>query len=198
MGTTGSTAGLKAKAEAEAADLVQRAEATAIVLRAQATVEALTRDPRAASPTLSPAPPTPLPATSPNPGVPIPPTARAGLPTATQVGATGAAATSEPEAVELLGVGLGDEAGLISVKFKAPPRVAHGWRPGNVFVVDEATGIKYDNVPVTPVIGPLITRPNQYGQIGYVMLYNTNSGLRSGSTVTVVLGDFRREHVVVG
>jgi hypothetical protein len=197
-GTGADAPDLKSKAEAEASALVQQAQATAIILRAQATAEALTRDPRAASPT---PPPTTLPAAPAASSVPtaqIRVTPRAAATAAAQARAeTVGPPTAESETIELLGVGLGEEAGLISVQFKAAPRVAHGWRVGNVWVVDEATSIKYDNVPVTPIIGPLITRPNQYGQIGYVMLYNTNNGLGAGSTVTVVLGDFKREHVVV-
>jgi hypothetical protein len=48
-----------------------------------------------------------------------------------------------------------------------------------------------------PLLGPLIGRPAHAGQIGYVMFVNTPPGLQSGARVTVVLGDFKQEHVIV-
>jgi hypothetical protein len=48
-----------------------------------------------------------------------------------------------------------------------------------------------------PILGPLLGRPQHEGQIGYVMLFNTSLGIKPGSVVTVVLGDFRQEHVTV-
>jgi hypothetical protein len=64
-------------------------------------------------------------------------------------------------------------------------------------VIDEATGTIYSGIPVAPIIGPLIAQPVHEGQIGYVMLTNDGSGIKSGSVVTVILGDFKQEHVTV-
>jgi hypothetical protein len=97
----------------------------------------------------------------------------------------------------LLGVGFAADGAYVHVQFKAPPQVARGWKQGNVYVTDEATGIVYKDIPVMPILGPLIGHPQYGGQIGYVMLFNTSSGIKSGSVVTVVLGDFRQEHVTV-
>ena len=78
--------------------------------------------------------------------------------------------------------------------------MARKWQQGMVYVVDEATGAKYTEIPVLPVVGPLFGRPNQAGQTGHVMFTNATpgaAGLRRGSVVTVVLGAFKQEHVTV-
>jgi len=170
-----------------------------MVLRAQSTAAALIQS--ATGPTSTPAPTT-VPASTSSavpasgvPTIPAPIGAASPLPapaeTVTATGETGAAG------VELLRVSFGADGAYIYVQFKAHPQVADKFWPGVLSVVDEATGTVYNEVPVMPVIGPLIARPKQEGQLGYVMLVNAPPGLRSGSIVTVILGDFRQEHVTV-
>ena len=55
----------------------------------------------------------------------------------------------------------------------------------------------YREIPVTPGVGPLISRPKKQGQSGYVMLKNAPQRIPEGSVVTVVLGSYRQEHVLV-
>jgi hypothetical protein len=100
-------------------------------------------------------------------------------------------------ATELLGVGFGAEGGFLIVRYKALPRTARRFRQGNVFVIDEASGRAYREVAVAPKIGPLIARPRLQGQAGYVMLVNSPAPLRKNSVVTVVLGEYRQQHVLV-
>ena len=97
----------------------------------------------------------------------------------------------------MLGVEIGRESGLILVQFKAPPSLARKWQQGMVYVVDEATGSLYNEIPVAPVVGPLFARPKVAGQTGYVMFSNAPVALQAGSRVTVVLGDFKQQHVAV-
>jgi DNA-binding beta-propeller fold protein YncE len=99
--------------------------------------------------------------------------------------------------IEVTGVGYAADGVYIIVRFKAPPQVARRWIQGTVSVTDEATGGLYNEIPTMPLIGPLLGHPAQAGQPGYVMLVNTPPGLPPGSLVTVVLGDFRQEHVRV-
>ncbi len=180
------------QAALEATAIIQRAEATALVLQAQAKATALVQN--AGAPPVS--------------SVTAAPTAVARIAVATHTSAPPAAAnvaTASPAAVEkadlsrieLLGVSFAAEGNYIYVPFKAPPSVARQWRQGNVSVIDEATGTVYDGIPVQPLIGPLIAHPIHDGQIGYVMFVNTDSGIHNGSVVTVVLGDFKQEHVIV-
>jgi hypothetical protein len=96
-----------------------------------------------------------------------------------------------------MGVGFAAEGGFIMVQYKAPPLVARQWMQGTVYVRDEATGNVFSEIPVMPKIGPLIGRPREPGQPGYVMLVNPRGALKPGATVTVVLGDFQQEHVTV-
>lgn len=98
--------------------------------------------------------------------------------------------------VRVLGVGYAAEGAYLIANFIAPPRLAILWQPGELYLVDEATGAKYDEIPFMPKIGFLIARPAEEGQAGYVMLQNQPS-LRPGSEVTVVLGGFTQEHVKV-
>jgi hypothetical protein len=126
----------------------------------------------------------------------------AGAASPTLSSATGLTDTEEVEtdAVQLVKVEVGAETGLILVQFRAPPAVARKWQQGNVYVVDEATGAKYNEIPVLPIVGPLFGRPIEAGQIGHVMFANAApgaAGLRQGSLVTVVLGAFKQEHVTV-
>jgi len=189
--------GLTEKAEAEATAIVQRAEATAIVLRALATAAALTQSVSESKRTPMPATPEQsrptIPAASKEAVAPVlSPTA---LPAVQTVALTPTVAAGSK--VELLGVGFAADGGFIIARFKAPPSVTREWTQSNVYVVDEATGTVYNEVPVMPTIGPLFERPRQEGKPGYVMLVNTDGSLTTGALVTVVLGDFRQEHVRV-
>ena len=180
------------QAALEATAIIQRAEATALVLQAQAKATALVQS-AGALPALPVASATAAPATMPRAAgatrVSTPPGAASPSAAATE--------TANISRVELLVVDFAAEGRYIHVAFRAPPRVARQWRQGNVYVVDEATGTIYNGIPVAPIIGPLIAHPIHDGQIGYVMLFNTPPGIRPGSIVTVVLGDFKQEHVTV-
>jgi hypothetical protein len=191
--TGGAPAGqdVRQRAAAEATALIQQAEATALVLQAQAMATAIVAgaDAGVTSPVRAGAPPSPA------------PTAALGRPTAAPTPEVSADAavlpTAGAEQVEVVRVGFAAEGGLIIVQFRAPPEVAKKWWQGQMSVVDEATGEIYNEVPVLPVVGPLIGRPSQAGQIGHVMFVNAPSSLQPGALVTVVLGDFKQEHVVV-
>lgn len=190
------------KAAAEATAILQQAEATAMVLQARAMATAMiekagavpaTPVPAKAEPTSAPAIVTVQPAGAQDGGVaatqtrPVPQAVRTLAP----------AATNADQQMEVLGVGFAAEGGLIMVRFKAPPKTVEQWWQGRVSVVDEATGKVYNEIPVAPLIGPLIGRPKIAGQSGYVMLVNTPPGIQPGSTVTVKLGNFQQEHVIV-
>jgi len=199
-------------AAAEATAIIQRAQATAMVLQAQVQATQLIQN--ASAPTATPVLPAPSPAPPftpmPNANQPTatPPSAvsprsdgaqaAATLPPAPAQTAEGESAVEEDEsAVELVGVTLGTESGLIMVQFKAPPQVARQWQQGNVYLTDEATGTIYNEVPVAPIVGPLFARPKYAGQLGYVMFVNPGNSLREGALVTVVLGKYKQEHVTV-
>jgi hypothetical protein len=179
----------RAIAAAEATAIIQRAEATALVLQAHVQATALIHQADGTAQTPSHVAPAPLSSTH------VPPVPSAETP------APSAASTNLPrgdvDAVQLLGVSLGDESGLILVQFIAPPAVTRTWQQNNVYVEDEANGARYDEVPVMPVIGPLFAHPKTAGQIGYVMFVNAGNSLLRNARVTVVLGRFRQEHVVV-
>jgi hypothetical protein len=180
------------QAAAEATAIIQQAQGTALILQAQAqasAVVALAQAQAAAPPaTVTPA----LPAGAGGDA--------AGRlePTAVAAAAGEAGAGKEVTGtVEIVGVGFGADGGLIIVQFTAPPREAQTWWQGSVYVEDEATGARYTEIPVMPVVGPLIGRPIRAGQLGYVMLVNSPVPLASGAVVTVVLGKNRFEHVPV-
>lgn len=162
----------------EATALVRAAEATAVMLRAQAEATALMR--QAATPPAAP-----------RPGPAGPSTGSSPLATPTPE------AGEAPPPVELVGVGFAADGDYIMVQFRSDPRVSLMWRQGNVYVIDEATDTRYGDIPVMPVVGPLLGQPVEEGQLGYVMFLNHNRGLSRGASVTVVLGDFRQEHVLV-
>ena len=107
------------------------------------------------------------------------------------------AASADFSQMQLIGVGLAAESNYIAVYYKCSPVLARALRQGNVYVVDEATGATYKAIPVVPVIGPLLNRPQKTGQVAYVMLANEAPYVTKGSVVTVVLGGFKKEHVTV-
>ena len=170
-------------AAAEATAIIQQAQATALVLQAQAQATALVSQAGAA-------------ATAPSAAAPsLTPSLALSMP---DLGATPVSSpTPGPSTVKVLSVGFAAEGAMIMVRFLAPPSEAEKWWPGNVSVVDEASGTVYNEIPVMPTIGPLIARPKVEGQQGYVMLVNPPPGLRTGALVTVVLGAHRFEHLPV-
>jgi hypothetical protein len=99
--------------------------------------------------------------------------------------------------VQVLSVVMAAEGGFILVNFMAPPKVVGTWYQGGVWLEDEATGALYSEIGVLPVVGPLFGRPVEPGQPGYVMLVNAPNPLGPGAVVTVVLGDYRFEHIHV-
>jgi hypothetical protein len=175
-------------AAAEATQLIQQAQATSLMHDAQKQATALIAGSTGQSigSSTTPGAVNILPVPSPE----VQSTLGAGgqvTPTQTPQGST----------VEVLGVGIGTEGNFIEVYFLAPPAVAGGWYQGNVSVTDETTGIVYNEIPVMPVIGPLFGKPVEDGQKGYVMLVNAPEPLQLGTLVTVKLGDYIFEHILV-
>lgn len=65
------------------------------------------------------------------------------------------------------------------------------------YLIDQASG-KVLSVPTTAKVGPLRTSDNpQQGRIYWMFFGNTRGLVQSGSKVTVVIGDFRMEDLVV-
>ena len=183
------------KANAEATAIIAQAEATAIVLRAQATARALlsVEDESVYVPT---AVAEHEPEATPEVALPEEPEEDVEVVPVTGDDPTPRAvpASADPEVLQ---VGFGSDGSLISVAYKAAPTVARKWMQGTVYVTDEKTGAKYTEVPVMPKIGPLLGRPKEYGQVAYIMFVNGPQPLQPGDVVTVVLGDYRQEHVKV-
>jgi hypothetical protein len=192
------------RAAAEATAIIQRAQATALVQRAQAQATALIAAANA-SPTAPQATTAPQ-AAPPGPVSIAPPTALAtalpavaSLPMATPTAVELAPTTmvTDTDTVTVASVGLAADGGFLIINFQAPPQVATRWYQGAVSLTDEATGAIYSEIPVMPVVGPLFGRPVEPGQPGYVMLVNAPNRLQVGAKVTVVLGDYRFEHLLV-
>lgn len=107
---------------------------------------------------------------------------------------------TEPDSdgIELVGVGLAEEGAMIIMKFTGPGKVIRSWKQGDIYIIDEANGTGYSQIPVAPVIGPLFGKPTSENQgRGYVMLDNPGNGIKYGSVVTAVLGKYKRLHVTV-
>jgi hypothetical protein len=174
-----------ATAEAQATAIVQNARATAIIALAQEQATVLAAEPAATQ--VSPAS-TNTPVTRVESGVSPQPDA-----TSTAV----AANVSQTMTAEIVRVSIVPDSGLIQVQFKAAPSISGKWQYWNVYVVDEATGTSYNDIPDVPLIGRLLAKPQNANQLGYVMFNNTDGKLRKGGVVTVVLGDFKQEHIQV-
>jgi hypothetical protein len=108
-------------------------------------------------------------------------------------------ALKEPDedGAELLGVRFAADGGYIMVEFKSPRELAQNWNEGSIFLLDEKTGITYWDIPQVPILGLLLGRPLEEGQKGYAMFKNIEGGIKPGSVLTVVLGDYKREHISI-
>jgi hypothetical protein len=104
----------------------------------------------------------------------------------------------DPDKVELTGVKIAADGPMIMVGFKAPAKLIQSWGQGSIYLLDETTGQLYSQIVVAPVIGPLFSKPLVDNGSGYAMLDNYDQGVKAGSTVTVILGKYKREHVKVG
>jgi hypothetical protein len=71
-------------------------------------------------------------------------------------------------------------------------------RQNKPYLIDEATGNKLP-VPSMPKIGALrqSALTPEAGKVYFVMFQNPNGFVKSGSKVTVVIGNFKAEHLVV-
>ena len=77
---------------------------------------------------------------------------------------------------------------------RAAPLFDRGTKP---YLVDEATGAKF-LVPNPPKVGPLRTSdPPKEGRRYFIFFANPGRLIEPGRRVTVVIGDFRAEHLVV-
>lgn len=176
-----------ALAAAEATRIVQSARATAIIRQAQTEAAALAQ----------PAPADPLPAAATAP-TSTPAAGKTASPSAT-VAPSGPQlpAPSPTASIRLVRVGFAANGEYIHVEYFAPPVLIAQWRQGLFSVIDETTGEVYNEVPVMPIVGPMIGRPVKPEQMAYVMLVNRVPRLAAGAKVTVVLDKFRFEHIVV-
>jgi hypothetical protein len=101
----------------------------------------------------------------------------------------------DPDGIKFDGIGFGADGAYIMVGFQVPIEKIQLVQPGFVIVIDETSEIVYKDVPVMPVVGPLIGRPTHENQGGYIMLLNYNGGIKSGSVVSVVIGNYKRVHI---
>jgi hypothetical protein len=71
-------------------------------------------------------------------------------------------------------------------------------RENKAYLIDQATGAKF-LVPTTPKVGALRQNPRQLeaGKIYFMFFANPGNYLKAGSKVTVVIGDYRVENLVV-
>lgn len=192
-----------AQAAAEATAIVLQARTTALIIQAQvqatALIEQAQEQPTAVNPAeLLPAA-TIVPTGLPDNVSSAPPAADESIaPTSTASNVVlDQPVIARQGDFELYGVGYAADGGFIMINFRAPPNQVAQIYQGTVSVTDEETGEVYDEIPVIPVIGPMVGRPVEAGQRGYVMLVNRAPSLPPGALVTVILGEVRFEHIQV-
>jgi hypothetical protein len=66
------------------------------------------------------------------------------------------------------------------------------------YVIDEASGARFV-IPSSPKVGPMrqTTRYPESGRVYWLLFANPARFIKPGNLVTVVIGDFRLEHLVV-
>lgn len=90
---------------------------------------------------------------------------------------------------------------MIDFRYKVldPKKAAPlGDRENKAYLIDQATGAKF-LVPTTPKIGPLRQKAQNLtaGQSAFVIFVNPGKYVKAGDKVTVVIGDFRVENLVI-
>lgn len=185
-------------AAAEATAIIQQAQATALLLQAQAQATAVMAQAQQFGSSLESQPASTI---EPSRRQSVLPASASSTPEAQQVQpeieTPEGVPSMDEQVVEILRVSFAAETGFIFIQFYAPPDEAEKWWQGSVSVTDEATGTVYNEIPEMPKIGPLIGRPQIYGQIGFVMLTNLPAPLQPGAVVTVRLGNYTFEHIPV-
>lgn len=94
------------------------------------------------------------------------------------------------DSVSIRLTGAGD---LIDVRYRVTPDMM---TPGPIFIKDESTG-KIATILSVPRIGKLMTRTSTVKNFGYGIFLNPGDCIKSGSSVTLVVGGFKREHIIV-
>jgi hypothetical protein len=191
-GDSGKTPGIVEQAAGTATALVQNANATAMVMEAQAMATALVAKAQGGNPTSTLIPPT-IPTSEEEKDTSSTPA----LAQKSSPQETAAPPLTTPIAVQVMDVTTAADGGLIMVQYRAPARLAETWRQGNVFVIDEANGNRYGEIPVAGPIGPLISHPKEDGKQAYFMVVNAPVPLIKGTLVSVVMGEFKQEHIVI-
>ena len=171
------------QASKDATAIIEQAQATALVIQAQSQATAMVAQADAPQQVATPAPV-------------LAATVESAAPTATIV-RPNPTATSSEQKVEIVRVTMALDGAMIDIQFRAPPEVAEKWWQGSIKVIDEKTGMEYIEIPVMPRLGPLISKPKIYGQVGNAMLVNNPPGVKIGDLVTVVLGQYTFEHIEV-
>ena len=117
-----------------------------------------------------------------------------------QAGEDDRSALEERWGVKVLSIGLSAGGYMLDFRYrvtdpqKALPLFDRRVKP---FLVDEATGVTMV-VPEPPKVGALrSTRPPQPERNYFMMFANPGAFLKKGGKVTVVIGDFRAERLVV-
>jgi hypothetical protein len=110
------------------------------------------------------------------------------------------AAIEEQWGVRVLRISLTAEGQMLDFRYrvmdeeKAKPLFSRQSKP---YLVDEATGAKF-LVPESPKIGALrTTREPKPDRNYFIIFVNPGRYIKKGNRVTVVIGDFKAEHLVV-
>ena len=98
-----------------------------------------------------------------------------------------------PSLTEDVTIRLSGAGDLIDARFKTTSETLE---PGPIYLKDEATG-KIATLVSVPRIGRLISRKTKLNNFSYGLFINPQDSIKAGSLVTLVVGCFKKEHVIV-
>jgi hypothetical protein len=103
--------------------------------------------------------------------------------------------------IQVLSVFLSGSGNLVDFRYRVidPVKAAQLTKPEvKPILIDQTTGFRLV-VPSSPKLGPMrqTTRQPITGKIYFMMFANTRHQVKSGDKVTVVVGDFRAENLIV-
>lgn len=97
---------------------------------------------------------------------------------------------------EIAGCVLTADDNIINIGFKINRTGYIAKAPQEIYITDEATGIKLSLLSL-PQLGKMVTVKGNRGKFGYMMFVNVGNVVKHESKVTVTIGNFQKKHVAV-
>lgn len=103
----------------------------------------------------------------------------------------------EPAKVEVVQLQMTDNQEYVKVKIRVKGNELNTLDPSEIYLLDETSGKKYPVIRLQR-IGKLaeFNVPGEKG-VRHIMFWNNEGGLKAGRLVTIVVGKYQKEHILI-